>query len=97
MKKTLLLLGLSAFITTAQAAPCDAYVSCVCDWSEELGKKAGDTTSAAQCKQIKQMYKGAGSQMQSACKDALKMFKDAVKQQQGAYASMGVSIPSSCK
>ena len=97
MKTTLLILGLTTFASTAQAAPCDDYVDCVCDWSKELGKKAGDTTSAAQCNQIKQMYKGAGSTMQSACKDALKIFKDTMKQQAAAYSSMGVSIPSSCK
>ena len=83
----------------AFAKPCDAYVKCVCDWSEALVKAgAGDAAAQkAQCAQVKQMYSAAPAQMQPMCKDAHTMFKDTLKQSAAAYASLNLKVPASCK
>ncbi len=101
MKVTISVVAALMFLASpmAFAKPCDAYVKCVCDWSEALAKAgAGDAaTQKAQCAQVKQMYSTAPAQMQPMCKDAHKIFKDTLKQSAAAYAALKVKVPASCK
>ena len=97
MKKGFFLVFWGVNVGMAHAAPCDAYVACVCDWAQELSQKSNNTQKSEPCEKIRTMYKGADSEKQSVCKQALSMFKEVIKEQKTAYNTVGFSIPESCK
>lgn len=85
---------------SGSSSACEAYAQCVCDFAEELGKHPDVQRGAfvVDCDETKKAYGPLGAMAGAdACSQLLTSYKDGMKSMESLYATMGVSIPSSCK
>jgi hypothetical protein len=85
---------------SSAARDCEAYVQCVCDFSEEVAKKADPSSGikAEDCSAIKKTYGALGAMSGSSmCTQLWTSYTKTMTTMAPIYATQGITVPASCK